>query len=266
MAADKSDRRFQDRGALVTGAASGIGRATAGRLAAEGAIVACADIDGDGASRTAAAIAAAGGRALGCRLDVLDDGDWDRAVALVQREAPLRLLVNAAGISHAAPVWDLTRAEWRRVMAVNVEGAVAGTACALRAMRAHGLPSAIVNVGSLSGTVAQPGASAYCASKAALRMFTRVAALECRREGLPIRITAVAPGGVKTPMWRSMDFFRELIAQTGSEEGAYAALTAGQPHARFAEPDEIARAILFLLSDEASFISGAELLADDAQA
>jgi NAD(P)-dependent dehydrogenase (short-subunit alcohol dehydrogenase family) len=92
-------------------------------------------------------------------------------------------------------------------------------------------------------------------------MFTRVAALECRRAGLPIRISSVAPGGVKTPMWRTMPFFEELVAQTGSEEAAYAALGT-QPHARFAEPEEIARVVLFLASDEASFVTATEILAD----
>src|SRR5262245_48716359 len=207
--------------ALVTGAASGIGQAAALALAAHGAAVACADLNTACLEETVAAVGAAGGSAWLCRLDVTAESGWEEATEQVlRRHGRLDIAVNCAGISFAAPVADMTLDDWRRVMAVNLEGVFLGTKHALRVMRRGGGTGSIINVASVSGVKAQPGASAYCASKAAVIMFSRAAAQECRQAGERIRVNSISPTGVKTPMWRTMPFFQELMAAEGSEEAA----------------------------------------------
>jgi NAD(P)-dependent dehydrogenase (short-subunit alcohol dehydrogenase family) len=256
--------RVAGKVALVTGAASGIGRAAAVTLAAEGAAVGCADLNANGAEETAAMIAAAGGSAWPCRLDVTSESAWGEAIGQVlQTRGRLDIAVNCAGISFACPVADMSLDDWRRVMAVNLEGAFLGTAHAIRAMRQGSRRGSIVNVASVSGVKAQPGASAYCASKAALIMLSRAAALECLRNGDAIRVNCVSPTGVKTPMWRTMPFFRDLMAQEGGEEAAFQAMARASPHGRWAQPEEVAGAILYLASDESAFITGTNLLFDN---
>jgi len=257
-----SDQRFADRVAVVTGAASGIGAATARLLAAEGATVYCADIDEAGGQRTAALIHGAGGSDFTLSLDVTSEEQWEAAIRhVLSSSGHLDILVNSAGVSFAAPVSEMALADWRRVFAVNVDSIFLGTKHVLRAMTRSG--GSIVNVSSASGIRPSAGASAYSTSKAAVGMFTRVVAKECRERGLPIRINAVAPAGVKTPMWRTMPFFQELVAQHGSEEAAFRALAGSSPGRRFAEAEEIAHAILYLASDAAAMITGVELVIDD---
>jgi len=149
--------------------------------------------------------------------------------------------------------------DWQRVLAINLDGVFLGTKHAVRALRRAGGGS-IVLVSSASGIKASAGASAYAASKAAVRQFARTVALECGAEG--IRINTVLPGGVRTPMWRSMGFWQDLLREHGTEEKVWAALGAGTPLKRFAEPEEIAQAILYLASDAAKFVTGAELVID----
>jgi short-subunit dehydrogenase len=120
----------------------------------------------------------------------------------------------------------------------------------------------IVNIASAAGIKALPGASAYCVSKAGVCMLTRVAALECAQEGTQIRVNAVLPGGVATPIWRQMPTWPDLVAREGSEEGALRALAQAVPMKRYAEPAEIARAVLYLASDESAYVTGAELVVD----
>jgi NAD(P)-dependent dehydrogenase (short-subunit alcohol dehydrogenase family) len=257
--------RLPEKIALVTGAARGIGQSTSALLGAEGAAVACCDIDLAGAQETAAAITAAGGSALALALDVTAETAWQDAMAAVlDRYGRLDIVVNCAGIAAACPVAELALEDWRRVMAVNLEGVVLGTKHAIRAMRQTSPSGSIVNVSSVSGVKAQPGASAYCASKAAVIMFTKVAALECLRDGHRIRVNCVSPSGVKTPMWRTMPFFQDLMAQHGSEEAAFQAMVAASPSpGRWAEPEEIAAAILYLASDESLYVNGTNLVMDN---
>ena len=249
--------KLADKVALVTGAASGIGRATAQTFAAQGATVVCADLDLTGAEATAVEC-----RGRACQLDVTAEPAWEAALAeVLGRERRLDVAVNCAGVSFACPVADMSLTDWKRVLAVNLDGVFLGTKHAIRAMRQDGRGGSIVNVASVSGVTAQPGASAYCASKAAVIMFTRSAALECRRNGDPIRINSIAPAGVKTPMWGTMPFFQDLVAKHGSEDAAYAALGG-----RFALPEEVARAVLFLASAESALVSGTNLMFDGGDA
>lgn len=252
-------QRFTDRVALVTGAASGIGRETARQLAAEGARVCCADLNAAGAADTAALIGEP--HASACRLDVAVEAEWEAVLQQVlAAHGRLDVLVNSAGISAASPVAEMTYADWRRVFSVNLDGVFLGTKHALRAMQSR--DGSIVNVSSASGIKASAGASAYSASKAAVCMFSKTVAKECRDQGMSVRVNTVCPGGVKTPLWSTMPFFRALVEQTGSEEAAYQSLAAATPGGQFAEPTDIANAILFLASDDARFITGIDLVID----
>jgi NAD(P)-dependent dehydrogenase (short-subunit alcohol dehydrogenase family) len=256
-------RRAEGKVTLVTGAASGIGQATALVLARHGALLICADVDGAGAAATAGRIRQAGGVAAETQLDVTQESDWERAMFFCrERHARLDVLVNCAGISAAAPVTEMTIEEWRRVMAVNLDGVFLGTKHAVRAMRAAGHGGSIINVSSASGIKPAAGASAYSASKAAVCMVTKVVAKECIERGDAIRINSVCPSGVKTPLWRGMPFFKELVAKLGSEEAAYQSMAQTLLHKRFAEPEEIAEGILYLASDESRFVTGLDLVID----
>jgi 3(or 17)beta-hydroxysteroid dehydrogenase len=248
--------------ALVTGGASGIGRATALLLAREGASVLVTDVDEAGAQDAAETIVQAGGKAAWRRLDVTSEADWEAAVDhATQTWGQLNVMVASAGVTFARPVTEMTLDEWRRVMSINLDGVFLGAKHAVRAMRS-GQGGSIVIVSSASGIKASPGASAYAASKAALRLFAKSVALECAQAGDNIRVNTVHPAGVATPMWQGMDGWADLLAQHGSEAEVWRALAQRTPLKRFAEPDEIAQAILYLASDESSYVTGTELLVD----
>lgn len=235
---------MRGRIALVTGAASGIGAATADLLAERGAIVFRTDRDLTGDAR----------------LDVTVEGDWERVVAsIAAAHGRLDILIHAAGISAGTPLAETSLADWRRVLAVNLDGAFLATRTGIRAMAATG--GAIVLVGSASGTRPAAGAAAYSTSKAGLAMLMRTAAKECRDRSPLIRVNAVSPAGVKTPLWSSMPFFQDLVRETGSEAAAYAAMERNGG-GKFLEPREVAEAIGFLASEGAAHITGVELPVD----
>jgi NAD(P)-dependent dehydrogenase (short-subunit alcohol dehydrogenase family) len=235
-------RMKERRVALVTGAASGIGQAVVAALRTMDLEVYGADV--------------APGVEL--HLDVTSEQDWERVASELPR---LDLLVLSAGVSHAAPLTETSLADWRHVQAVNLDGAFLGVRMALRKMVRGG---SIVLIGSASGKKAVAGAGAYCASKAALRMLTRVAALEGKPKG--IRVNSVSPAGVATPMWRTMPFFQEAIQKLGSEEAAWETLggvdPAKSPLERLAFAEEVARTVVFLSSSDAAMITGIDLAAD----
>ena len=237
---------FAGKRALVTGAASGIGLATARRLAADDAALVMTDID-------AAALEAVdlhGEKPVG---DVADEAFWDGLDL-----GSLDLAVINAGISSSGPIAELDFTEWRRVLRVNLDGAFLSLRAAMRASRDG---ASIVLVASAAGVKAEPGVGAYGASKAGVIQLARVSA----KEGAPrgIRVNAIAPGGVETPIWREMPFFRDMIAEHGSEAAAFAALAGlATPLGRYATADEIAAQIAFLLSGAAATITGALLLSD----
>jgi NAD(P)-dependent dehydrogenase (short-subunit alcohol dehydrogenase family) len=259
--AETANGRVAGKVALVTGAASGIGRATAQILAAEGAQVAVADVNHEGARAVVNEIGQTGGRAIALALDVTSETTWQSALeTLLDEFGRLNIAVNNAGLSAASPIEQTSLAEWRRLMAVNLDGVFLGTKYAILAMR-RGKGGSIVNVSSASGVKASPGASAYCASKAAVIQFTKTAALECAQRGDGIRINTILPAGVATPLWKEMDFWKQLVAEQG-EDAAWRTLAQTTPLKRFASADEIAKGILFLASDESSYMTGAELLLD----
>jgi 3(or 17)beta-hydroxysteroid dehydrogenase len=258
----KAAGRLSNRVALVTGGASGIGQATALLFAREGAALAIADLDENGAAATADSILSQGGRAAAYRLDVTVEKSWDELSERLLRDWPqLDVVVNSAGVSFSKQIADMSLAEWERVLAVNLTGVFLGTRFAIRALKPHGRGS-IINVSSTAGLRAIPGASAYCVSKAAVCTLSRVAARECAQNGWQIRVNSVLPGGVKTPIWRQLDFWEESVDQWGSEEEVWKFLGGAVPLKRYAEPAEIAQAILYLASDEAAYVTGTGLVID----
>lgn len=250
--------QFSGRAAFVTGAASGIGSACAQALAASGATVWCTDLTAAGAEETARRILAAGGRAHALGLDVTEEASWEAAMAAA---TPIDLLVHAAGISAAAPITEMTFADWKRVHAVNLDGSFLAMKYGVRALRERG--GSITAIASASGVRAAPGAAAYSSSKAAVRMLARVVAKECLTSGAPVRVNTISPAGVRTPMWSGLDFFQELVTRLGSEDAAYRELGSQVGSSRFASPEEIAAAVCYLASDSAAMITGTDLVIDD---
>jgi NAD(P)-dependent dehydrogenase (short-subunit alcohol dehydrogenase family) len=252
---------FEGKAAWVTGAGSGIGRATALALASSGAGVLCLDRDRSSCEAVAAQIGTRGGKAVSLVLDVTEEASWTAAVAQMRKAfGRLDIAVHAAGVAAPGSASETSLVEWRRVLAVNLDGVFLGTQAALGLLREHGTGGSIINVSSVSGLRALATSVAYCTSKAAVCMLTRCAAKECLQAGEPIRVNSICPGGVKTPLWRSMPFFQKLVEKTGSEEAAFAEMAG--PTGRFAEPEEIAAAIVYLAGDEARFVTGTEMVID----
>lgn len=240
------DGRFNGKVMLVTGAASGIGRRTAERLIAEGALVHGADL---------APITIAGVTAH--RLDVTSEADWQALIeSIASKHGRLDGLVNAAGVIRMGTTAETTIEDFRLVMAVNVEGTFLGCKHAMRVMQRQGIGS-IVNMSSTAGLCGSPGAAAYTASKGAVRLLTKTTALEAIALPSRIRVNSVHPALTNTPMADA------IVEQLGGSGEIRQALSDLMPSGRLAEPDEIASAILFLLSDEASYMNGSELVIDN---
>jgi NAD(P)-dependent dehydrogenase (short-subunit alcohol dehydrogenase family) len=251
----------QEKVALVTGAGSGIGRATAALLAREGATLVVADVNEPAAQAVAAEIVSSGGKAESLCMDVTKEAMWQEATERIHSaNGRLDILVNNAGVPFGKPVADTSLEEWRRVLAVNLDGVFLGTRYGIRAMQAGG--GSIVNVASVSGIKPFAGASAYGAAKAAVRLLSKIAALECQDARNGVRVNVVTPGGVKTPMWAAMDFFRGLVAAHGGAEEAFAAMAGVVPSQQFFSAEEVARTVLYLASDQSAHLTGVELVMD----
>lgn len=236
---------MQGKVILVTGASEGIGRATAERLASEGAIVVMAARREGPLSSAAEAIRASGGQAETACLDVTDGAGFDRAIqTAADRHGRLDGLVNNAAHVSIAPVVSATDEEWRTTFAAGADAVFVGTRAALRVMIPQG-SGAIVNIASTNGRRAMAAMGAYSASKAALIHFSRVAAMEAAPHG--VRVNALAPGMVMTP---------GNAAFYATQPEALAAVEAVIPARRGARPAEIAAAIRFLLSDDSTFVNG----------
>lgn len=246
--------RFEGKVALVTGAANGIGRASAARLGGEGARLVLVDRDGDALSATAKDL----GAEVHLQADVTDEAAVDGYV----REAETRcggidLFVNNAGIEgRVAPITELDIADFDRVQAVNARGVFLGLRAVLRSMGRASRGGAIVNTASQAGIKGGPSFSPYIASKHAVVGLTRTAALEAARQG--IRVNAVAPGFIDTRMMGDLDLAHSQgdVAETRRRrEGVV-------PLGRYGSPEEVASVIAFLLSDDASYVTGNIVLID----
>jgi NAD(P)-dependent dehydrogenase (short-subunit alcohol dehydrogenase family) len=242
---------FSGRTALITGAASGIGAACAAWLAQRGAErLVLVDLDEAGLAALD----------LSCRAttfigDVADPALWDRIEA--EADALDHAVLNA-GIGAGAPLAEMAFEDWRRVMAVNLDGAFLSLRTALRLLRDGG--SAVLTASAIA-LKAEPATAAYGASKAAVIKLAKTAAKESAARG--VRVNAIAPGGVDTPIWDEQPFFQALVRQLGSRDAAISAMAHNShPSGRYATAEEIAGQIGFLLSDMARNVTGAVLVSD----
>lgn len=252
-----SNGRLGGKIALVTGAASGLGAATARMFVREGARVLLTDIDSDGAARVAGEL---GEAASAVRHDVTSTDDWEAAVAAAEaRFGGLHILVNNAGIATAGSVEETSLEDWRRVHAVDLDGVFLGCKLALPLIAAttarEGTRGSILNVSSIAGVIAAANMAAYNSAKAAVRHLSKSVALHCARAGYPVTCNSVHPTFIDTPIIGKM--------MPGKEREALLAKFARQvPLGRVGEPDDVAHAAVYLCSDEAKFVTGAELYID----
>jgi NAD(P)-dependent dehydrogenase (short-subunit alcohol dehydrogenase family) len=256
--------------ALVTGGAMGIGAACAATLAAHGARVIVADVAGPEADAVVRQIVADGGVAESMHLDVTQEADWRRVIdAIVARHGGLDILVNNAGIAVVRTLLETSLDDWRRVHAVNLDGVFLGTKHAVEVMRpggrvgkVSGRGGSIINLSSVGGIIGAEGLSAYCSTKGGVRLFTKSVAIEVGKAGYGIRVNSVHPGNTDTPMFR-----RELkdmleSGMAGSEADALQYYMKMQALPEIGQPLDVAAMVLFLASDAARFVTGAEFVVD----
>lgn len=246
--------RLAKKVAIITGAATGIGRAAALLFAREGARVVVADVDEEGGRETVTLIEEAGGEALYVRVDVTRPTDVERMVrTAVETYGRLDVLFNNAAVNLAATVTETSEEAWDRIMAVNVKGVFLGCKYAIPAMVAGG-GGVIVNTASAAAIVGLKGLAAYTTSKGAVLQLTRNVALDYADQ--KIRANALCPGVTATAMTLS------VIEKSPNPEAMRQRMDAGRPLGRMADPEEIARAALFLASEESSFMTGVPLIVD----
>ena len=243
--------RLEGKVALISGGARGMGAAEARMFASEGASVVIGDVLEDEGRRVAAEIGEAGGQALFVALDVTSESQWRDAIdAAVSSFGRLDVLVNNAGIGGGGNVEETTEADWDRTMDINAKGVFLGTKTAIPAMRRSGGGS-IINISSQLGIVGTDNSSPqYQASKGAVRLLTKSTAIQYAREG--IRANSVHPGPIVTPM-----------TEAGrADQDRYDMTVSRIPLGRYGEPEDVAYGVLFLASDESSFMTGSELVID----
>ncbi|WP_225204642.1 SDR family NAD(P)-dependent oxidoreductase [Novosphingobium huizhouense] len=246
--------RLSGKIALVTGGASvpGLGSATAKRFAEEGAKVWITDRDAAGAQARADEINAAGGQARAMGHDVTDEAAWDAVFAAIEAEdGRLDVIVNNAGIAVLGPIAEVTTADWNRQLGVNLDSVFFGTSRAVALMRKTATKGSIINISSVAGMIGVPGCSAYAASKGGVRLFSKTVAIETAREG--IRVNSVHPGMILTNI--------QGVAQEDNAAN-FDAVLAAVPMGFMGEPEDIANMNLFLASDEARYVTGAEFVVD----
>ena len=245
--------RLDGKHAIITGGAKGIGRATAEMFVREGAKVIIGDIDDEAGAATADAL---GDAVYFLHLDVMKPDDWTAAAqAANERFGALQILVNNAGGGLAGGVEDTDLESFRFVHALNVESTFLGMKACLPLMKTSG-PGSIVNVSSVAGMVGAPNMLAYCSAKGAVRLLSRSAAMDFARRGYSIRCNSVHPSFTDTPLVQT------LVSSLGEPDRVRQALVKDIPLRRMGQPDEIASMILYLASDESTFVTGAEMVVD----
>jgi dihydroanticapsin dehydrogenase len=246
--------RISGKSCVVTGAGSGIGRASAIRLAEEGGSVLAVDISEDSLAETVSAITRAGGAAAAYEADVSDSAQVDAMVAAcIERFGSIDVLVNNAGVNLPGVLHEVSDELIDRTLGVNVRGPIYGCRAAIPHMLRQGGGS-IINMSSVNGIVSEPFLAVYSASKGAIVMLTKGVALDYAKQG--IRCNAICPGWVDTPINHAH------AAMLGGLDKVYAEIDSFQPIGRPGEPREIANVVLFLASDESSFMTGSVVVAD----
>ena len=245
--------RLEEKTALVTGAASGIGLQTSIRLAEEGALVMMTDINHEEGLQQAEKL---GANATFLKLDITEEEEWISVLdKTVKRFDRLDILVNSAGMVLIADVEQITLEDWRKVHAVNLDGTFLGCKHGVRVMKEFGAGS-IINLSSVSGMIGGFNLAAYNSSKGAVRMLTKSVALHCARAGYGIRCNSIHPTFIETPMLESM------IRDSPDPEKARQTLVRQVPLRRIGKPDDVANMIVYLASDESTFVTGTEMVID----
>jgi len=260
-------QRVSGRVVLITGAAAGIGQASARMLAHEGATIIATDINHDGARAIADEICARGGRALGLQHDAAREADWRSVIAAtLDFASPLDVLVNNAGIGASKPLLETSLEDWHAVLRTNLDSVFLGCRHGIEAMRStpgrkRAQSGSIINMSSVLGIVGFAEATAYGASKGGVRAMTKALALECAANHWDVRVNSIHPAFIWTPM--NQGTVTRLAQQTGTDESTQRAmLDALQPMGRMGLADEVAALVAFLASNDSSFITGAELVID----
>jgi NAD(P)-dependent dehydrogenase (short-subunit alcohol dehydrogenase family) len=256
--------RLNGKIVLMTGAASGIGRASAIACAREGAKVMLTDVDDEGGEKAAAEITQSGGAAAYMNQDVTNEDRWDVVIETLQSQfGALTTTVNNAGIAVGGPIESYSLEDWRRQFAVNVESVFLGTRASVRAMRAAGEGGSIINLSSIAGLVGSVGLSAYSSTKGAVRLFSKSIAKECGRMGDRIRVNSIHPGIIDTPIYE-----KEITRSTevGGRERSNAInvndILPNIPYGTIGVSDDIAQGVVYLASDESGYVTGSELVID----
>jgi NAD(P)-dependent dehydrogenase (short-subunit alcohol dehydrogenase family) len=246
--------------ALVTGGASGIGRSAAEKLASEGAAVVVTDLQDHLGAEVVAGIQKAGGKADYLHHDVTDEQAWvDTIAQLKARHGRLDILVNNAGIGLGCSVLEMTLADWKKQIAVNLDGVFLGVKHSIPLIRAGGRGGSVINISSVAGLKGAPNLAGYCATKGGVRLFTKSVAMECAAAQDGIRVNSVHPGIIETPIWTTV-----LGGQPGvnAPPDLDAMSTMAVPLGVKGVPEDIANGILWLASDESRYVTGAELVID----
>ncbi|MDF1644865.1 MAG: glucose 1-dehydrogenase [Pseudomonadales bacterium] len=247
--------RLEGKVALVSGGASGLGRAQSMTMAREGASVVVTDINEAGAQAVADEIKSAGGKAIAMHQDVTKEARWEEIVAATTAEyGSLSILVNNAGIAAGGSAEDGTLEDWQHLMSINLDAVFLGTKHGIRTMKQTGGGS-IINISSIMGLIGAAGSAAYNASKGGVKLLTKSAALHCANAGYGIRVNSVHPGFIDTPMIQQ-------IFDGDQGEAARQHLISLHPIGRLGDPQDIANGVLYLASDESSFVTGSELVID----
>ena len=241
-------KRLVNKTALITGAASGIGAATAVRFAEEGARVVLSDANQSAVEKVLSTIERAGGEGIAVKLDVTQESQWLEAFALATDAfGQIDILMNNAGIGIEGNVEDMSFADWNRELGVNLHGVFLGTKYGITNMKSSG--GSIINMSSIEGIVGIAEYVAYSAGKAGVRNLTKAAALHAGKSGYRIRVNSIHPGYIKTPM-------------IGGDAGYLSELVKKHPIGFLGEPIDVANMALFLASDESRFCTGAEFIVD----
>lgn len=252
--------RVADKVALVTGGASGIGAGCALRLAEEGASVIITDIDDKLGQETVARINHSGGKASYINLDVRKEDAWQAVIASIKSQyGKLNILVNNAGIGIGGSIVEMSLEDWQHQQSINLDGVFLGIKHSIPLMNESGSGS-IINLSSVAGMKGAANLSAYNATKGGVRLFSKGVALECAAQKWPIRVNSIHPGIIDTPIWTKID--ADMLQNGENAINVDAMAEIGVPMGFAGKPLDIANGVLFLASDESSYMTGTELVID----